>query len=138
MLHKVETDAQRDLAARAIVFAREQLGKEYVLDAAGPNAFDCSGLTMMAWRYAGIALPHNSLAQFQQTQRVIRKGWAPEPGDLVFYYPPTVHHCALYLGRNRRGQRKVIQASAPGLGIEIIGIDDYAQHFAWGRVKFYV
>ena len=37
-----------------------QVGKSYVYGAAGPNAFDCSGLTMMAWAQAGISLPHSS------------------------------------------------------------------------------
>ena len=41
-----------------------QVGDAYVYGAAGPNAFDCSGLTMMAWAQAGVSLPHSSSAQY--------------------------------------------------------------------------
>jgi cell wall-associated NlpC family hydrolase len=63
------------------VFA--QLGKRYVFGAAGPDAFDCSGLTMAAYRQIGITLPHYSVAQ-------ARLGWAVgrddiQPGDLLFF-----------------------------------------------------
>ena len=58
----------------AVQFALKQLGKPYVFGAAGPNAFDCSGLTMAAWAAAGSALPHLASAQ---------TGYGtPEPTDL--------------------------------------------------------
>ena len=44
-------------------YALAQVGDAYVYGAAGPNAFDCSGLTMMAWAQAGVGLPHSSSAQ---------------------------------------------------------------------------
>ncbi|MDP9118134.1 MAG: C40 family peptidase, partial [Actinomycetota bacterium] len=50
-------------AAIAIAFAVHQLDKPYVFGAAGPNAYDCSGLTMAAWARAGRALPHSTLDQ---------------------------------------------------------------------------
>jgi cell wall-associated NlpC family hydrolase len=64
------------------VFA--QVGKPYVFDAAGPDAFDCSGLTMMAYRQIGIDLPHYSVSQAAM-------GWAVSrddirAGDLLFFY----------------------------------------------------
>ena len=43
--------------------ASAQLGKRYEWAAAGPDAFDCSGLTMAAWPAAGVALPHLAAAQ---------------------------------------------------------------------------
>ena len=43
----------------AVQYALAQLGKPYVWAAAGPDAFDCSGLTMAAWAAAGVALPHS-------------------------------------------------------------------------------
>jgi peptidoglycan DL-endopeptidase CwlO len=58
----------------AVEYALAQLGKPYLFAAAGPNAFDCSGLTMAAWAAAGVALPH--LASGQTS-----KGTA-EPTDL--------------------------------------------------------
>jgi cell wall-associated NlpC family hydrolase len=42
----------------AVRYALAQLGKPYVFGATGPDAFDCSGLTMAAWAAAGVAIPH--------------------------------------------------------------------------------
>ncbi len=50
-------------AAAAVRYALAQVGDSYVYGAAGPSAFDCSGLTMMAWAQAGVGLPHSSSAQ---------------------------------------------------------------------------
>jgi cell wall-associated NlpC family hydrolase len=55
-------------------FALQQLGKPYVFAAAGPDAFDCSGLTMAAWAAAGVPLPHLAAAQAGLG--------TPEPTDL--------------------------------------------------------
>ncbi|CCH89133.1 exported protein of unknown function [Modestobacter italicus] len=49
--------------AAAVQHALAQLGKPYVWAAAGPDAYDCSGLTMAAWAAAGVALPHQAAAQ---------------------------------------------------------------------------
>ena len=51
-------------AAAAVSYAMAQVGKAYVYGAAGPSAFDCSGLTMAAWAQAGVGLPHSSSAQY--------------------------------------------------------------------------
>lgn len=50
-------------AGAAVAYAQAQLGKPYCWGGAGPNCFDCSGLTMMAWRAGGKSLPHSSGAQ---------------------------------------------------------------------------
>ena len=85
---------------RAIAYAKAQLGKPYVWAAAGPNSFDCSGLTMRAWGMGGKALPHYSVAQFYQSTRVSMID--ARPGDLLFWSnnggPSGIHHVALYLG----------------------------------------
>jgi peptidoglycan DL-endopeptidase CwlO len=51
-------------AARAVAFARAQLGKPYLWGASGPSSYDCSGLTMAAYRSAGVWLPRVSRAQW--------------------------------------------------------------------------
>jgi cell wall-associated NlpC family hydrolase len=66
-----------------IDYVYAQVGKPYVGGAAGPDAFDCSGLTMAAYRQIGITLPHYSVSQS-------RLGWAVSrhdvrPGDLLFF-----------------------------------------------------
>src|SRR5690606_34844205 len=57
-------------AARAVEYAHEQLGKPYRWGGAGPDAFDCSGLTMRAWQRGGRSLPHWSVAQAQRVTRI--------------------------------------------------------------------
>ncbi|WP_028984450.1 C40 family peptidase [Sporichthya polymorpha] len=82
-------------AAKAVDFAIKQLGDRYVWAAAGPDAWDCSGLTMMAWREAGVSLPHSSRLQFQTGRKVSRAELIP--GDLVYFYSP-ISHVAIYVG----------------------------------------
>jgi cell wall-associated NlpC family hydrolase len=74
--------------------ARAQLGKPYSWGAAGPNSFDCSGLTMWAWRAGGVSLPHYTGAQYSATRHVSISDL--QPGDLVFYN--GMQHVALYVG----------------------------------------
>ena len=66
----------------AITYAISKLGDAYVWGAAGPNAFDCSGLTMMAWAEAGVTLDHYTGDQIDEGTPVA--GYAAiSPGDLV-------------------------------------------------------
>ena len=58
-------------AAAAVGYALAQVGDSYVYGAAGPSAFDCSGLTMMSWAQAGVGLPHSSSAQFGSGPHVV-------------------------------------------------------------------
>ncbi|HZJ27972.1 MAG TPA: NlpC/P60 family protein [Acidimicrobiia bacterium] len=83
-------------AAAAIAFARAQIGKPYVYAAAGPDAYDCSGLTMRAWQAGGISMPHYSGAQAAMFPRVPLD--ALQPGDLIYYGPGGSDHIALYSG----------------------------------------
>jgi cell wall-associated NlpC family hydrolase len=82
--------------AAVIAYARAQLGKPYVFATAGPNTFDCSGLTKMAWAQAGVAMDHFSGSQYQQFPHVPIS--ALQPGDLVFKGPGGRDHVALYIG----------------------------------------
>ncbi|HEX2902533.1 MAG TPA: C40 family peptidase [Jatrophihabitans sp.] len=82
-------------AAAAIAEAKAQLGKPYVWGAAGPDSFDCSGLTMYAWAAAGVSLPHNAAAQQGMGTPVSQANL--QPGDLVFFGSPA-YHVGMYLG----------------------------------------
>jgi peptidoglycan DL-endopeptidase CwlO len=70
-------------AGAAIAYAEEQIGKPYLWGGTGPDAFDCSGLVMMAYRAAGIAIPRTSQQQWAWGPRI--KPSQVEPGDLVFF-----------------------------------------------------
>jgi peptidoglycan DL-endopeptidase CwlO len=82
----------------AVDTALAQVGKPYQWGAAGPNSFDCSGLTMYAWAKAGVSLPHNSGMQYAATPRVDRSDW--QPGDLLFFGSP-IHHVGMYIGNGQ-------------------------------------
>jgi cell wall-associated NlpC family hydrolase len=82
-------------AAAALRYAYAQAGKPYAFGADGPDSFDCSGLTMMAWRQGGIALPHSAAGQYGVGRHVTRAEL--QPGDLIFRYSP-ISHVAMYVG----------------------------------------
>ena len=86
-------------AAAAVRFALAQVGKPYQWGAAGPNAYDCSGLTMVAWSKAGISLPHSSAAQINVGRRVSASEL--RPGDLIFRYSP-ISHVSMYIGNGKQ------------------------------------
>jgi cell wall-associated NlpC family hydrolase len=90
-----------------------KLGYRYIYGAAGPNAFDCSGLTSWAWAQAGVSIPHSSSAQSQYPYVPLDQ---LQPGDLVTYYSP-VHHVALYIGNGQ-----IIDASTESKPIFITSV----------------
>ena len=98
-------------AAAAVQYAMAQVGDAYVYGAAGPSAFDCSGLTMMAWAQAGVALPHSSSAQYSSGVRVSSSDL--QPGDLVFYYSP-ISHVGMYIGNGL-----IVHAANPSSGVRV-------------------
>ncbi len=92
-----------------------QVGDAYVYGAAGPDAYDCSGLTMAAWAAAGVALPHSSSAQYGSGPQISAS--ALQPGDLVFYYSP-ISHVGMYIGNGM-----IVHAANPGRGVRIDAVD---------------
>jgi cell wall-associated NlpC family hydrolase len=96
-------------AGSAVQFALSKVGGTYSYGATGPDAFDCSGLTMAAWATQGVSLPHNSGAQMSSGKQVSEGEL--QPGDLVFYYSP-VSHVGIYVGGGQ-----VVSALNPGEGI---------------------
>jgi cell wall-associated NlpC family hydrolase len=96
-------------AGVALKYAMAQVGDSYVYGATGPNAYDCSGLTMTAWGQAGVGLPHSSSAQYSSGPRVPESQL--QPGDLVFYYSP-ISHVGIYIGNGQ-----IVHAANPGSGV---------------------
>jgi len=70
-------------AGKILAYAEAQLGKPYVYGATGPDAFDCSGLAMMAYRAAGITIPRTAAAQWDWGRQIPAS--QARPGDLVFF-----------------------------------------------------
>ena len=96
--------------AIAVAAARSQIGVAYRYATAIEGvSFDCSGLTMWAWRQAGVSLPHQSRLQFQASPKVPLAYL--EPGDLVFFYTP-ITHVGIYVGDG-------LMVDAPGVGRDV-------------------
>ena len=103
--------------ATVIAFARQQIGKPYLWGGTGPDAFDCSGLVMMAYRAAGIDIPRTAELQWLWGPRV--PPGHEEPGDLVFFAgsdgtTTSPGHVGLVIGHDL-----MIEAYATGFPIRI-------------------
>ncbi|MGH3746874.1 MAG: NlpC/P60 family protein [Micromonosporaceae bacterium] len=114
-------------AQKIVNFAYAQLGEPYEFGAAGPGAWDCSGLTLGAYQQVGVSLPHSSGDQYNATARVSRGDLMP--GDLVFYYS-DLHHVGVYIGGGT-----VIHAPQPGEYVKKSSV--YAMPYAGaGRANY--
>lgn len=112
-------------AGTAVTFAYKQIGKPYGWGDDGPGSYDCSGLTLAAWRAAGKTLPHNAAMQHSKVGRISRS--ALQPGDLVFYRNDG--HVALYVGND-----KVIDAPHAGANVDERSIN-IMPPTGYGRVR---
>jgi cell wall-associated NlpC family hydrolase len=92
---------------------------------AGPSTYDCSGLTMAAWKAAGKTLPHNAAQQYSATARITRSQL--KPGDLVFYR--SLGHVGLFVGGGM-----IIDASREGEPVKKRSIDIMTP-YGYGRVS---
>ena len=98
----------------AVRTACAQIGKPYVWAAAGPNSFDCSGLTQYSWGKAGVYLTHHTGNQWDETYAVSN----PRPGDLVFFYS-DLHHVGLYIGNG-----KMVHAPRAGKPVQVASVSN--------------
>jgi cell wall-associated NlpC family hydrolase len=109
-------------AQTAVDTARAQVGKAYEYGGAGPDTFDCSGLTQYAYRAAGIELPHSSSGQSELGTPVERANLLP--GDLVFFYEP-VSHVGIYVGDGQ-----MVDAGTEETGVSQRSVDMEGYNFA--------
>ncbi|MGW1374006.1 NlpC/P60 family protein [Streptomyces sp. NPDC002446] len=98
---------------KAISYATEQIGKDYVWGAEGPDTFDCSGLTLRAWERGGRTIPRTSQEQWRQLPRIALRDM--RPGDLIIYFSDA-SHVGMYLGDGA-----IVHAPRPGRQVTIAG-----------------
>ena len=109
------TAAQLTTMLRA---AESRRGLPYVWGAAGPSAFDCSGLVQWSFAQAGISMPRVAADQARAGAAVPVSQL--QPGDLLFYHtdptdPGYISHVAIYLGNGW-----MIQAPQPGMDVQVV------------------
>ncbi len=110
--------------AQVMTFLRAALsrvGMPYVWGAAGPRAFDCSGLVQWSLAQAGVIMPRVAADQARTGPAVPVSRL--QPGDLLFYHtdptaPGYISHVAIYLGKGW-----MIQAPQPGMTVEVVPVD---------------
>jgi cell wall-associated NlpC family hydrolase len=110
--------------AKVVAYALAQLDKPYVFNTAGPDSFDCSGLTMAAWARAGVTLPHYTGTQARAGSPVSNPNLMV-PGDLILVPGDdgtlaAPGHVGMYIGDGL-----VINASDPTDGIRVQTYADF-------------
>jgi cell wall-associated NlpC family hydrolase len=112
-------------ASGAVNAAMSQQGKPYVWGAAGPDSYDCSGLTMWAWGQAGVSLPHQSAEQQGMLPPVARDQL--QPGDLVFFGSPA-YHVGMYIGNGM-----MVHAPTSGDVVKVSSLANMSDYSGAGR-----
>ena len=111
-------------AGKAVSFAYGQLGCQYTYGGTGPCGlgYDCSGLTMSAWGYAGISIPRVSYDQIASLPAVplhTRSGRFTtrylHPGDILGFAGNS--HVGIYVGGGY-----LIDAPLPGQNVQKVAI----------------
>lgn len=117
-----------------VMRAMEHLGKPYVLGAAGPDRFDCSGLVMYCLTPEGFEFPYHSAEIIGTDERypLIASPGNLLPGDVICF--DTVRdrdpsdHMGFWIGGNR-----FVHASSTG-EVKISALEDfYLEKFTGAR-----
>ena len=109
----------------AIAFAEEQLGERYVLGGAGPNVWDCSGITMKSYAAAGVYIGwHSATAQYNVLagQKKLVPFQNAQRGDLIWWSTESAfsgdkYHVAIYLGDGM-----MLEAPNPARTVRIVPV----------------
>jgi cell wall-associated NlpC family hydrolase len=112
---RVDVGPASGAAQKAVQTALAQIGDPYVWAAAGPDSFDCSGLTSYAWAAAGVSLPHSSAQQYNYGTHISRS--QVRAGDLVFFYSP-ISHVGIAINNTQ-----MVHASTFGVPVKVADID---------------
>jgi cell wall-associated NlpC family hydrolase len=105
----IDIPTSNTVGAEALRYALTKRGDPYVWGAAGPDAFDCSGLVMWAYAQVGISLDHYTGDQWDEGEHISRSQL--EPGDLVFFFA-DIGHVGLYIGNG-------LMVDAPDFGQDV-------------------
>jgi len=118
----------------AALIALGQRGKPYVFGSAGPDSFDCSGLTKVAYEYLGTELIHSAkYVAYDDQYQTVESPLSLVPGDLIFFDTiadrDRCDHVGIWLGMNR-----FVHASSSEMKVMISSFDsDWRARYSWGK-----
>jgi len=106
--------------AAAVRWAKKRVGLPYGWGANGPDAYDCSSLTMSAWAAQGVGITRTSRSQYQYVKKISYSQM--RPGDLIFWAsntsdPSTINHVAMYAGGGM-----MVEAARPGVPLRVTAV----------------
>ncbi len=109
----------------AIAFAEAQLGERYVLGGAGPDVWDCSGITMKSYAAASVYIGwHSATAQYNvlASQQKLVPFQQAKRGDLIWWsteraFSGDKYHVAIYLGNGM-----MLEAPNPARTVRIVPV----------------
>ncbi|GAB3990844.1 C40 family peptidase [Nocardioides marmoraquaticus] len=117
--------------SNATGIALNQKGDPYRYGAAGPSAFDCSGLIYYSFRKAGVSVPRTSGAQAGAVRRVAKSNL--KRGDLMFFHNGgRVYHAAIFLGRSKG---KVHMLHSPSSGKRVSKASPWTSSWFGGTLR---
>lgn len=123
--------AQSPYAGSIVAEARSHVGKAYVYGAAGPNAFDCSGLVQYVFARSGISIPRTSGSQATVGVAINPNDISQwRAGDIVTFGPGGSSHAAIYSGNGT-----FIHALNPSQGVMETGIYGFGTIYSVRRVQ---
>ncbi|MEH3054030.1 MAG: NlpC/P60 family protein [Patulibacter minatonensis] len=123
-----ELPAANDAVLAALASAQTRIGDPYRSGGTQPGGFDCSGLTVWAFKQAGLTLPRTSFQQYSEGVAIPKA--AIQAGDLVFF--DSAGAGASHVGI-ATGPTKVISSTTHGVMEHRIDTGYWANHYVGAR-----
>ncbi|MBS7262643.1 MAG: peptidoglycan-binding protein [Eubacteriales bacterium] len=135
---KPTVDPKIALADQIIAYAKQYLGKPYVLGSAGPNSFDCSGFTTYVFKHFGYSLPRYAYGQGYTDYGIKIKSISElKKGDLVFFNTVTDSDLSDHVGIYISDGNFIHASSSSKNGVKVcisnLKSGYYNRVFSWAR-----
>lgn len=105
---------ERDIKYKAVMVALSLVGKPYVYGAAGPDAFDCSGLVQWVYKQLGVETTRTTYTQLEALKTITVDQL--QTGDLIYFQFPWDQHVVMVF-LDEKGEWSAVQASSPETGV---------------------
>lgn len=133
-LRAVQPAAEAPTAGAIVATAKNQVGKEYALNASGPDEFDCSGLVYYVLNECGIAVDRKDCAGYAQNEdwSKIESLSDVKAGDILFFCGEDgkIRHAGIAVS-----SKNMIDASSSHRKVAERGFQTryWKEHFAFAR-----